>query len=169
MAENKAAVISCVLLVVLAGVGLFAPLIAPFDPNFVNPANRLEGPSSEYWFGTDDLGRDIFSRVIYGSRVSMLVSIAVMIGATTIGGLLGLITGFYPRIDVPDAVDGRDGGIPEHPAGDRDHGGVRCGDRERDHRAVAGLCAKRRAAGAQHDIDEQSGIVRGVRSRDRNA
>ena len=100
MIENKAAVISFVLLVVLAGVGLFAPLIAPFDPNFVNPADRLDGPSSAHWFGTDDLGRDIFSRVIYGSRVSMLVSISVMIGATVIGGLLGLVTGFYPRIDV---------------------------------------------------------------------
>jgi peptide/nickel transport system permease protein len=97
--QNKAAVLSFILLVVFAIMGIFAPLIAPFDPNFVNPADRLDPPTSAHWFGTDDLGRDIFSRVIYGSRVSMLVSVAVMIGATTIGGILGLITGFYSRID----------------------------------------------------------------------
>lgn len=100
MLKNKAAVVSAVILGIFAIMGLFAPWIAPFDPNFVNPADRLDGPSSTHWFGTDDLGRDIFSRVVYGSRVSMLVSIAVMIGATTIGSLLGLITGFYPKIDV---------------------------------------------------------------------
>lgn len=98
--KNRAAVVSAVILVVFAIMGLLAPLIAPFDPNFVNPADRLDGPSSAHWFGTDDLGRDIFSRVVYGSRVSMLVSVAVMIGATTIGSLLGLITGFYRRVDV---------------------------------------------------------------------
>jgi peptide/nickel transport system permease protein len=100
MMKNKAAVVSAVILLVFAIMGLLAPLIAPYDPNFVNPAVRLEGPSSAHWFGTDDLGRDIFSRVVYGSRVSMLVSVAVMVGATTVGSLLGLITGFYPRIDV---------------------------------------------------------------------
>jgi peptide/nickel transport system permease protein len=97
--QNKAAVASFIVLIIFAIMGIFAPLIAPFDPNFVNPADRLDGPSSAHWFGTDDLGRDIFSRVIYGSRVSMIVSVAVMIGATTIGGLLGLVTGFYHRID----------------------------------------------------------------------
>ena len=100
MMKNKAAVVSAVVLIGFAIMGLLAPVIAPFDPNFVNPADRLDGPSSAHWFGTDDLGRDIFSRVIYGSRVSMMVSVAVMIGATTIGSILGLITGFYPKVDV---------------------------------------------------------------------
>lgn len=100
MMKNKAAVVSAVILLVFAVMGLLAPVIAPYDPNFVNPAVRLDGPSSAHWFGTDDLGRDIFSRVVYGSRVSMIVSVAVMIGATSIGSILGLITGFYPRIDV---------------------------------------------------------------------
>lgn len=100
MMKNKAAVVSAIILIGFAIMGLLAPLIAPFDPNFVNPADRLDGPSSAHWFGTDDLGRDIFSRVVYGSRVSMMVSVAVMIGATTIGSVLGLITGFYPRVDV---------------------------------------------------------------------
>jgi peptide/nickel transport system permease protein len=100
MMKNKAAVVSGIILIGFAIMGLLAPLIAPFDPNFVNPADRLDGPSSAHWFGTDDLGRDIFSRVVYGSRVSMMVSVAVMIGATTIGSILGLITGFYPKVDV---------------------------------------------------------------------
>ena len=100
MMKNKAAVASGAVLIAFAVMGLLAPIIAPFDPNFVNPADRLDGPSSAHWFGTDDLGRDVFSRVVYGSRVSMLVSVAVMVGATTIGSVLGLITGFYPRVDV---------------------------------------------------------------------
>lgn len=99
--ENPAAVVSFVFLLIVTLLAVFAPLFAPFDPNFVNPADRLSGPSSDYWFGTDDLGRNIYSRVVYGARVSLLVGITVMIGATTIGALLGLVAGFYPRIDMP--------------------------------------------------------------------
>lgn len=99
LAENPAVVLSFGFLIIIGLFAIFAPLIAPFDPNFVNPADRLSGPSSDYWFGTDDLGRDIYSRVVYGARVSLLVGICVMIGATTIGALLGLVAGFYPRID----------------------------------------------------------------------
>ena len=80
-------------------VALLAPTIAPFDPNFVNPADRLDPPSSKYWFGTDDLGRDVFSRVIYGARISLLVGVTVMVGATVLGSLIGLVAGYYPRLD----------------------------------------------------------------------
>lgn len=99
MVENPAAVVSAVVLLVIVLGAIFAPLIAPFDPNFVNPADRLSEPSREYLFGTDDLGRDIYSRVVYGSRVSLLVGLSVMVGATTIGAVLGLVAGYYPRID----------------------------------------------------------------------
>src|SRR5688572_20069574 len=81
--------------------GALAPVIATTDPNFVDPAVRLAGPSSDYWFGTDDLGRDVFSRAIYGGRVSLLVGIAVMVGATCLGSLIGLVAGYYRRIDTP--------------------------------------------------------------------
>jgi peptide/nickel transport system permease protein len=101
LAGNPAAVGSIIFLLIIVVYAVFAPLIAPFDPNFVNPADRLSGPSSEYWFGTDDLGRDIYSRVVYGARVSLLVGVTVMIGATAIGAMLGLVAGFYPRIDTP--------------------------------------------------------------------
>jgi peptide/nickel transport system permease protein len=101
VAQNSAAVWSLLFLLVMVLMAVFAPLVAPFDPNFVNPADRLMEPSSTYWFGTDDLGRDIFSRVVYGSRISLLVGITVMVGATTLGALLGLVAGFYPKIDTP--------------------------------------------------------------------
>jgi peptide/nickel transport system permease protein len=68
--ENPAALASLCFVFLMVIVALFAPRIASFDPNFVNPADRLQGPSAEYWFGTDDLGRDVFSRVIYGARIS---------------------------------------------------------------------------------------------------
>src|ERR687897_1504843 len=75
--QNPAAVASLGLLLLMLLLAVFAPAIAPFDPNFVNPADRLDPPSGKYWFGTDDLGRDVFSRVVYGARVSLLVGITV--------------------------------------------------------------------------------------------
>jgi peptide/nickel transport system permease protein len=101
VAENPAAMASAIVLLVIVLGAIFAPLITQYDPDFVNPADRLSEPSSTYWFGTDDLGRDIYSRVVYGARVSLLVGVTVMIGATAIGAVLGLIAGFYPRIDTP--------------------------------------------------------------------
>jgi peptide/nickel transport system permease protein len=99
--ENRAALVSFVFLVVMGLVALFAPVIAPVDPNFVNPADRLDPPSSTAWFGTDDLGRDVFSRVVYGTQISLLVGITVMVGATVLGALIGLMAGYYQRIDTP--------------------------------------------------------------------
>ncbi|MBA2277259.1 MAG: ABC transporter permease, partial [Chloroflexia bacterium] len=97
--ENPAAVISLCFLVAILLLAVLAPAIAPFKPNFVNPADRLEPPSSAYWFGTDDLGRDIFSRVVYGGRISLLVGVTVMVGATVLGSLIGLVAGYYNRLD----------------------------------------------------------------------
>jgi peptide/nickel transport system permease protein len=99
--ENPAVVLSLLLLLAMVIVAVFAPVIAPFDPNFVNPADRLEPPSSTYRFGTDDLGRDVFSRVIYGARISLLVGVTVMVGATVIGSLIGLAAGYYRKADTP--------------------------------------------------------------------
>lgn len=101
VAKNPAAVASAVVLLVMVAGAIFAPWIAPFDPNFVNPADRLSEPSGQYWFGTDDLGRDIYSRVLFGAQVSLLVGLTVMVGATFIGAILGLVAGYYPRVDTP--------------------------------------------------------------------
>jgi peptide/nickel transport system permease protein len=78
---------------------MLASAIAPADPNFVNPADRLERPSAKYWFGTDDLGRDVFSRVVHGARISLLVGVTVMVGTLLLGSAIGLVSGYYPRLD----------------------------------------------------------------------
>ena len=79
------------LLVILA---LAAPWIAPADPNAQNLPARLSVPTAMHWMGTDELGRDIFSRVLYGARVSMLVGITVVIGAGMVGLAIGALSGY---------------------------------------------------------------------------
>jgi peptide/nickel transport system permease protein len=81
--------IGAVTLLVFIIVAIFAPLVARHDPNFQFRQDRLESPSTDFWFGTDSLGRDIYSRVIYGARISMYVGVV----ATTIGTGIGLIFG----------------------------------------------------------------------------
>ena len=81
-----------VIMFVLAA--LFAPLLIPYDPNEINLAGELEGPSSAHILGQDKLGRDIFSRVIYGSRVSLTVGFTVVAISVVIGVLIGAISGY---------------------------------------------------------------------------
>jgi peptide/nickel transport system permease protein len=74
---------------------LFAPLISPQDPGNINLPLRLQPPSAAHWFGTDELGRDILSRVIYGARISMLVGSSVVAGSLLLGLIFGSIAGYY--------------------------------------------------------------------------
>ena len=97
--ENPSALVSLTFVAVLVLLAIFSPVVASQDPNFVDPVVRLQGPSADHWFGTDDLGRDVFSRVIYGTRISLLVGITVMVGAILLGSLVGLIAGFYSKLD----------------------------------------------------------------------
>jgi peptide/nickel transport system permease protein len=83
------------LLVILAIIG---PAIVPHDPLRTNSANMLSGPTSEHWFGTDDRGRDLLSRVIVGTRTSMIVAIASVFLATVIGVAFGLVGGYFTGI-----------------------------------------------------------------------
>ncbi|HCL79923.1 MAG TPA: ABC transporter permease [Synergistaceae bacterium] len=93
--RNKAAVAGMTVVILLLFVAVFAPLIAPYDPNQTNIKIRLQPPSAEHLMGTDNFGRDMFSRVIYGSRISLYVGfIAVGIGAV-FGGILGAVGGYY--------------------------------------------------------------------------
>jgi peptide/nickel transport system permease protein len=74
---------------------LFAPLLAPYDPAEIQLPQRLDPPSSAHWFGTDELGRDIFSRILYGARISMLVGISVVAASLAIGLVVGCLAGYY--------------------------------------------------------------------------
>jgi peptide/nickel transport system permease protein len=74
---------------------LFAPWIAPQNPAFIDLPSRLAGPSSAHWCGTDELGRDILSRLIYGARISMLVGSSVVAASLLLGLIIGSIAGYY--------------------------------------------------------------------------
>ena len=87
--------IGMVLVAVFVVFALFAPWIAPQTPSNIDLPSRLQPPSGAHWFGTDELGRDIFSRVIYGARISMLVGSSVVAGSLLLGLILGSIAGYY--------------------------------------------------------------------------
>ena len=87
------------LLAVMLLVALFAPLLWTTDPAALAPARRTRAPSAAYWFGTDMLGRDVYSRVLYGARVSLLVGFSVAFLASVIGLTIGLIAGFVRWAD----------------------------------------------------------------------
>ena len=77
---------------------ILAPLIAPHGINDQKLANRLQAPSSEHWFGTDDFGRDIFSRVIYGARISLWVGFFSVLDPLLSGSFLGIVAGYYGKM-----------------------------------------------------------------------
>ena len=83
------------LTLLLAIVALAAPLLAPYDPVAQNLPARLLAPTAAHWMGTDELGRDILSRIIFGTRVSMLVSVCVVFGAGIIGLAIGAVAGYF--------------------------------------------------------------------------
>jgi len=85
------------LIIVISLVAAFAPVIAQFGFETQDLRSRLNLPSSEHWFGTDELGRDIFSRVVYGTRISMVVGFSVVLCSSTLGLLIGSLAGYYGR------------------------------------------------------------------------
>ena len=93
------AVIGAATLLLMTFIAIFAPFLGTIDPQSVAPLNRLKPPSWDNWFGTDALGRDIYSRVMYGARVSLIVGIAVALLSTIIGLSIGLVTGFIRWLD----------------------------------------------------------------------
>jgi peptide/nickel transport system permease protein len=95
---NLLATSGVLLVAVLLACALFAPWIAPYDPAQIDLPFRLAGPSAQHWFGTDELGRDILSRLIYGARISMLVGGSVVAASLTLGLILGSIAGYYGGI-----------------------------------------------------------------------
>ncbi|QEI07178.1 ABC transporter permease [Pigmentiphaga aceris] len=92
--KNRLSWVGLGLLAAIVLVALFAPWISPHDPLQQNIAYRLEGPSAEFWLGTDSYGRDVLSRLIYGTRVSLLVGFVAVLIAMLIGSTLGIIAGY---------------------------------------------------------------------------
>ena len=92
--RNRAATVSLVFLIILTTSAVFAPLIAPYDPN-AQDYEFLAPPSRDHIFGTDDLNRDLFSRIIYGARVSLFVGVVTVLFSMVIGVALGLWAGYY--------------------------------------------------------------------------
>jgi peptide/nickel transport system permease protein len=92
--KHKLAVVGLFIMVILGLMAISAPLIAPYDPYEVNESFNAP-PSSEHWLGTDQVGRDILSRLIYAARVSLLVGVGAVAISVTIGTILGLLSGYY--------------------------------------------------------------------------
>jgi peptide/nickel transport system permease protein len=93
--NNVLATTGLVLVVIFVALAIFAPWIAPQDPAYIDLPSRLQGPSSAHWCGTDELGRDILSRLIYGSRISMLVGSLVVLASLAVGLVIGSTAGYY--------------------------------------------------------------------------
>jgi peptide/nickel transport system permease protein len=97
--RHPAIAVGGAMVAVLVLIAVFAPWLATVDPTALAPAKRTRPPSELYWFGTDMLGRDVYSRVIYGSRISLFVGFAVAVLASVIGMSIGLISGFVRWLD----------------------------------------------------------------------
>ena len=148
--RHPTAIVGGVVLLLMILIAIFAPWLGTVDPQAVSPIRRLKPPSAEYWFGTDMLGRDVYSRVLYGARVSLIVGLAVALFSTLVGLAIGLVTGYIRWLDAIVMRDhGRADVDPVGAARDRadgaDHGEHRERDRSRSRwpkcRASCGWCA----------------------------
>jgi peptide/nickel transport system permease protein len=97
--RHPAAIAGGVVLLALIAMAILAPWLGTVDPQAISPIRRLRQPSETYWFGTDMLGRDVYSRVVYGARVSLAVGLSVAVLATVAGLAIGLVTGFVRWLD----------------------------------------------------------------------
>lgn len=93
--RNPMTLVGLAILGVIILLSLSAPLISSYDPNKINVIERFQGPSVKHWFGTDEVGRDIFTRILYGSRLSLGVGILVVLAAGVVGTVLGTVSGYF--------------------------------------------------------------------------
>jgi len=98
LARRRTTVVGAILMTLMIGVGVLAPLIGG-DPAHMDVAGRLAAPGRAHWFGTDDVGRDVWSRVVYGARLSLLVGVAVVVLSFVVGVVCGVVAGYYRRLD----------------------------------------------------------------------
>ncbi len=95
--KNKIAVVGAIIILFFIIMALFAPIIAPEGINEQKLGDRLQAPSAEHWLGTDDFGRDILSRIIYGARISLTIGFFAVLGSAVAGCFLGILAGYYGR------------------------------------------------------------------------
>jgi peptide/nickel transport system permease protein len=96
--KNKLALTGAILVFGLLVIAILAPFVSPYDPNIINMDDVLQAPGSRHILGTDDLGRDILSRMIYGTRISLSVGFVAIAIATIIGIILGSLAGYYGKL-----------------------------------------------------------------------
>jgi peptide/nickel transport system permease protein len=99
--RRKLVLIAAVILSVVLILALCAPWLSPFDPSAMRVVRRLKPPGAVNWFGTDELGRDIFSRVLWGARASLGIALAVVLISVVCGTVMGLLAGYFRALDVP--------------------------------------------------------------------
>ena len=99
--HRRIVMVSAVVLLIIAVLALGAPWFASIDPNDTAVLQRLKGPSAEHLMGTDELGRDIYSRIVHGARYSLAIAALTALGSVLAGTLLGLVAGFFRRLDAP--------------------------------------------------------------------
>ncbi len=97
--RHPTAIFGAIVLLLMVLIAIFAPWLGTTDPLALSPIRRMRPVGAEYWFGSDMLGRDVYSRVLYGTRVSLSVGLAVAVLATTVGLAIGLITGYLRWLD----------------------------------------------------------------------
>ena len=98
LVRRKIALAGALVLLLILAMALLAPLVSPYDPMDLDPLVRLQGPSATHWFGTDHFGRDIFSRVVYGARLTMVSGLGVVIYSVILGVLIGILSGYFRRV-----------------------------------------------------------------------
>lgn len=99
LARRRVTLVGALLVLAILLVAALAPLLAPSDPLALDVMSRLQGPSAGHWFGTDDVGRDVLSRVLYGTRISVMVGGLVVLFSVAVGLVVGLAAGYYRRLD----------------------------------------------------------------------
>jgi ABC-type dipeptide/oligopeptide/nickel transport system permease subunit len=97
--RDKVAATATVILTLVVLAAIFAPVLAPYDPYFTDLTIVMQPPSAEHWFGTDNTGRDILSRVLYGTRNTLMLGLVGVLVGGLLGGFLGILAAFYPRLD----------------------------------------------------------------------
>jgi len=98
---RKIVLAGAVVIAVIMLAAVAAPWITPYDPMALKVLDRLQSPRAAHWFGTDELGRDVFSRVVFGARYSLMISALVVISSVAAGVLIGLVSGFFRSLDAP--------------------------------------------------------------------